>query len=89
MGPGCGERASRRRFPGSGSVRTFRRNPPQSSLEAIDITVRRNDYGRQADSSIRQGRLGDSPLERLGGHGTSEFSFVLVDILVRRHRRAP
>jgi 5'-phosphate synthase pdxT subunit len=30
-------------------------NPPQKGLGAIDITVRRNAYGRQADSSIRNG----------------------------------
>ena len=38
-------------------------NPKQGGLGAIDITVRRNAYGRQLDSSIRQGKLGDDPLE--------------------------
>jgi pyridoxal 5'-phosphate synthase pdxT subunit len=40
-------------------------NPPQLSLEAMDIRVRRNAYGRQIDSSIREARtkLGDKPLE--------------------------
>ena len=43
-------------------------NPKQAGLGAIDISIRRNAYGRQVDSSIRQGRfmpekLGDSPLE--------------------------
>ncbi len=40
-------------------------NPPQQSLEAMDIRVRRNAYGRQIDSSIREARtkLGDKPLE--------------------------
>jgi 5'-phosphate synthase pdxT subunit len=43
-------------------------NPQQAGLGAIDIRIRRNAYGRQLDSSIRQGRfvsekLGDSPLE--------------------------
>lgn len=38
-------------------------DPPQPGLGAIDITIRRNAYGRQIDSSIRQGRLGDSPIE--------------------------
>jgi 5'-phosphate synthase pdxT subunit len=32
-------------------------NPRQAGLGAIDITIRRNAYGRQLDSSIRQGRL--------------------------------
>jgi pyridoxal 5'-phosphate synthase pdxT subunit len=43
-------------------------NPKQASLGALDIRIRRNAYGRQIDSSIRQGRflqqkLGASPLE--------------------------
>ncbi|MBZ5506778.1 MAG: pyridoxal 5'-phosphate synthase glutaminase subunit PdxT [Acidobacteriia bacterium] len=40
-------------------------NPPQQSLNAMDISIRRNAYGRQIDSSIREVRtkLGDKPLE--------------------------
>jgi 5'-phosphate synthase pdxT subunit len=43
-------------------------NPKQSGLGALDIRIRRNAYGRQIDSSIRQGRflekkLGEVPLE--------------------------
>ena len=40
-------------------------NPPQESLRAMDIRVRRNAYGRQVDSSIREVRtkLGEQPLE--------------------------
>ena len=43
-------------------------NPPQAGLGALNIRIRRNAYGRQIDSSIRQGRLiseksGDSPIE--------------------------
>jgi len=43
-------------------------NPKQEGLGALDIRIRRNAYGRQIDSSIREGRLiqdklGDSPLE--------------------------
>ena len=43
-------------------------NPKQAGLGALNIRIRRNAYGRQLDSSIRQGRflqenLGDSPLE--------------------------
>jgi 5'-phosphate synthase pdxT subunit len=38
-------------------------NPKQPGLGALDIRIRRNAYGRQIDSSIRTGRLGDSPLE--------------------------
>ena len=38
-------------------------NPAQASLGALDITVRRNAYGRQADSSIREGQFGDQLVE--------------------------
>ena len=40
-------------------------NPHQPGLGALDITVRRNAYGRQIDSSIREGEttLGGDPLE--------------------------
>src|SRR5277367_2696892 len=43
-------------------------NPKQQGLGAINIRIRRNAYGRQIDSSIREGRLisqkqEDSPLE--------------------------
>jgi len=46
-------------------------NPPQAGLGALNMRVRRNAYGRQIDSSIREskllldldGQLKDSPLE--------------------------
>jgi len=40
-------------------------NPHQPGLGALDITIRRNAYGRQVDSSIRQAEtaLGGDPLE--------------------------
>src|SRR5690349_6865957 len=38
-------------------------NPKQSGLGALDIRIRRNAYGRQVDSSIREGRLGNEPIE--------------------------
>ncbi len=40
-------------------------NPPQISLGALDIRIRRNAYGRQVDSSIRTEKtgLGEKPLE--------------------------
>jgi pyridoxal 5'-phosphate synthase pdxT subunit len=46
-------------------------NPKQAGLGAVNIRIRRNAYGRQIDSSIREGKLvrdlegkpGDSPLE--------------------------
>src|SRR5215470_7937713 len=40
-------------------------NPPQTSLGAMNIRVRRNGYGRQIDSSIREAvtQLGEAPME--------------------------
>jgi 5'-phosphate synthase pdxT subunit len=38
-------------------------NPNQAGLGAIDITVQRNAYGRQLDSSIREGLFQGSPTE--------------------------
>ncbi len=38
-------------------------NPKQAGLGALDIRVRRNAYGRQVDSSIREGRFLDNPIE--------------------------
>ncbi len=38
-------------------------NPKQTGLGALDITVRRNAYGRQIDSSIREGQFLGEPIE--------------------------
>jgi pyridoxal 5'-phosphate synthase pdxT subunit len=38
-------------------------NPQQAGLGALDIGIRRNAYGRQIDSSIREGKLGAEPIE--------------------------
>jgi len=40
-------------------------NPPQRGLGALDVTIRRNAYGRQVDSSIRSGEtaLPGGPME--------------------------
>jgi 5'-phosphate synthase pdxT subunit len=38
-------------------------NPKQIGLGAIDIGIRRNAYGRQIDSSIREGIFHGSPME--------------------------
>jgi len=38
-------------------------NPKQAGLGALDISIRRNAYGRQLESSIREGKLADSPIE--------------------------
>jgi 5'-phosphate synthase pdxT subunit len=38
-------------------------NPKQVGLGAIDIDIRRNAYGRQMESSIREGKFKDTPIE--------------------------
>jgi len=38
-------------------------NPTQAGLGAIDIRIRRNAYGRQVDSSIREGQLLQNSLD--------------------------
>ena len=40
-------------------------NPPQPGLGALDVSIKRNAYGRQVHSSIRHGasKLGPQPLE--------------------------
>ncbi len=38
-------------------------NPRQAGLGALDIDIRRNAYGRQIDSSIREGKFGNDPIE--------------------------
>jgi 5'-phosphate synthase pdxT subunit len=38
-------------------------NPKQAGLGVLDISIRRNAYGRQLDSSILEGHLGESPIE--------------------------
>ncbi len=42
-------------------------NPPQKGVGALDITVRRNAYGRQIDSAILEGatKLAGGPLEQV------------------------
>jgi 5'-phosphate synthase pdxT subunit len=47
-------------------------NPAQTGLGAIDIGVRRNAYGRQIDSSIREGKL------LLGNSGGSSLEMVFI-----------
>ncbi len=42
-------------------------NPKQTGLGAIDIAIRRNAYGRQLDSSIREGKLLSALNDRVPG----------------------
>jgi 5'-phosphate synthase pdxT subunit len=46
-------------------------NPKQTGLGALDIRIRRNAYGRQIDSSIREGKL-------LGESGESSMEMVFI-----------
>src|SRR5256714_13734419 len=38
-------------------------NPKQAGLGALNISIRRNAYGRQLDSSIREGKFDNTPIE--------------------------
>jgi pyridoxal 5'-phosphate synthase pdxT subunit len=38
-------------------------NPKQAGLGVLDVRIRRNAYGRQIDSSIRQGKFGSAAME--------------------------
>src|SRR5271154_892617 len=38
-------------------------NPKQEGLGVLDVRIRRNAYGRQLESSIREGKFGTSPIE--------------------------
>jgi pyridoxal 5'-phosphate synthase pdxT subunit len=50
-------------------------NPKQAGLGAIDIGIRRNAYGRQLDSSIREGKFLKSSLNDKPG-STLEMVFI-------------
>lgn len=52
-------------------------NPKQTGLGVIDIAIRRNAYGRQIDSSIREGKL---LLARPGKGKPTEHSMEMVFI---------
>jgi pyridoxal 5'-phosphate synthase pdxT subunit len=58
--------------------------PRQSSLGALDIRIRRNAYGRQLESSIREGWLNGRPLEMVFIRAPKiEQAGRGVDVLVR------
>lgn len=52
-------------------------NPPQERLALMDITIERNAYGRQVDSSVRQGEC-----PALAGHPI-EMVFIRAPIIRR------
>jgi 5'-phosphate synthase pdxT subunit len=51
-------------------------NPAQAGLGAIDIGVRRNAYGRQLDSSIREGKLLPAALNHDQAESPLEMVFI-------------
>lgn len=62
-------------------------NPPQKGIGALDITVRRNAYGRQIDSAILEGpsKLGGGPLEQVYIRAPRiERTGPLVEVLAER-----
>lgn len=54
-------------------------NPPQAGLGALNVRIRRNAYGRQIDSSIREGKL----LTGVNGNGSPvEMVFIRAPKIV-------
>jgi 5'-phosphate synthase pdxT subunit len=51
-------------------------NPKQQGLGAIDIRIRRNAYGRQVDSSIREGKLLQNALNDKSDGSPLEMVFI-------------
>src|SRR5215475_14789678 len=51
-------------------------NPKQAGLGALDITVRRNAYGRQVDSSIREGKFLDGSSSGSPKESSLEMVFI-------------
>jgi pyridoxal 5'-phosphate synthase pdxT subunit len=51
-------------------------NPKQTGLGALDIRIRRNAYGRQIDSSIRQGKLLEGKSDGKSGESPIEMVFI-------------
>jgi 5'-phosphate synthase pdxT subunit len=57
-------------------------NPKQSGLGALDITIRRNAYGRQLDSSIREGKL--FPADGSNKHGNNKREATPLEMVFIR-----
>jgi len=55
-------------------------NPPQAGLGALNIRIRRNAYGRQVDSSIREGKLLEKKVgtERQGQPANAPLEMVFI-----------
>jgi len=58
-------------------------NPPQAGLGALDIRVRRNAYGRQIDSSIREGEFLQQLNRTLNDGKSSEDGSALEMVFIR------
>lgn len=57
-------------------------NPAQQSLDAMDLTVERNAYGRQIDSRVASIRP-DADFEKRAGEGDVEAVFIRAPIIRR------
>ena len=55
-------------------------HPPQDSLGVLDATVERNAYGRQIDSSIREGKFVSNLNHHLKGQAASDAPLEMVFI---------
>src|SRR6201987_4486031 len=55
-------------------------NPPQAGLGALNIRIRRNAYGRQIDSSIREGKFVSNLNHHLKGQAASDAPLEMVFI---------
>jgi len=58
-------------------------NPPQAGLGALDIRVRRNAYGRQIDSSIREGTFLKDLNRNLSEQNKSDDGSALEMVFIR------
>jgi 5'-phosphate synthase pdxT subunit len=62
-------------------------NPPQAGLGALNIRIRRNAYGRQIDSSIREGKLvtdlNHHLKEQSASHAPLEMVFIRAPKIVQ------
>jgi len=60
-------------------------NPPQAGLGALNIRIRRNAYGRQIDSSIREGKFVANLNRRINesGHRSEHNGFPLEMVFIR------
>lgn len=55
-------------------------NPEQAGLGALNIRIRRNAYGRQIDSSIREGKFMADPGHQLNSTGSKGLPLEMVFI---------